>query len=114
MKKTFKVIIFSIIAIVFCYFVYFFCQIIKYRHAPDWQTYRKYMWVFKDTVKNDIDTTFNFSYVKERDIYNVIHYKRDYYITIWEFKDHYGFDVKKQVSTQILTSIISNLVQEKS
>lgn len=95
MNKTLKIIISGIITVVVCYFIYFFYGIIRYSHSSDWQTYKQYMWFFRDSVRNDIDTSFSYSYVKKRDVYNNIHYKGSYNIIIWEFKDLSVAELKK-------------------
>ena len=62
-------------------------------HSGDWEKPKDYMWIFKDSVKKDIDTTFYFSWVKKRDIYNHFIYKGHYFITLWDFKDLYPLDL---------------------
>jgi hypothetical protein len=58
-------------------------------HSADWKRSKDYLWIFKDSVKKDIDTNFNFSWIKKRDIYNHFIYKGHYLITLWDFKDLY-------------------------
>ncbi|MDP4184832.1 MAG: hypothetical protein Q8862_06670 [Bacteroidota bacterium] len=87
MNKTFKIIVSGVIAVVICYFICFFYGIIRYSHSSDWQTYKQYMWFFKDSVRSEIDTSFSYSYIKKRDVYNNFHFKGSYNIIIWEFKD---------------------------
>jgi hypothetical protein len=95
MNKTQKIIVYSAISLVICYFVYFLMGILIFSHSHDRKTYKQYMWLFKDSVKNDIDTNFSYSYFKKRDIYNNIHYKRINHIIIWEFKDLSSADLNK-------------------
>ncbi len=47
---------------------------------------KQYIWLFKDSVKKDINTDYSFSKVEDRDVYNNFHYK-GYNIVIWDFKD---------------------------
>lgn len=100
MSKTLKIIILGIIAIVISYFAYFFLGIIRYSHSSDWQTYKQYMWIFKDSVKSDIDTNLCYSYLKKRDVYNNFHYKSIYNIIVWEFKDLSICEFKKETINQ--------------
>lgn len=100
MNKTLKIIISGVIAIVISYFAYFFYGIIRYSHSSNWQTYKQYMWIFKDSVKSDIDTNFCYSYLKKRDVYNNFHYKGTYNIIIWEFKDLSIAELKKATINQ--------------
>jgi hypothetical protein len=58
------------------------------------------MWIFKDSVKSDIDTNFCYSYLKKRDVYNNFHYKGTYNIIIWEFKDLSIAELKKATINQ--------------
>lgn len=98
MNKTLKIIIASIIII--SYLSYFFYGIIRYSHSSDWQTYKQYMWIFKDSAKADINTNFCYSYVKERDVYNNFDYKDIYNVMVWEFKDLGNADLKKSTINQ--------------
>jgi hypothetical protein len=86
MYRKLKILAFGLIAIVICYVIYFFYEIIRYSHSSDWQTYKQYVWLIKDSLKNEVDTNFSYSYVKRRDVYNMIHLK-GYNIIIWEFRD---------------------------
>jgi hypothetical protein len=96
MNKTVKTIVYTLVLIVISYFIWFFYGIIRYSHSSDWETYKEYMWIFKDSVKKDIDTDFNYSYVRKRDVYNNIHYKgSSYNIIVWEFKDLSNVDLKE-------------------
>lgn len=85
MSKVFKVIAGILIAMFLGYCVYFF-TVLTYSHSVDWEMNKQYLWLFKDSVKKDINTDYSFSKVEDRDVYNNFHYK-DYNITIWDFKD---------------------------
>lgn len=100
MNKTLKIILSATVAIMSSYFAYFFYGIIRYSHSSDWQTYKQYMWIFKDFAKKDINTNFCYSYVKERDVYNNFDYKEIYNIVVWEFKDLGSAELKKSIINQ--------------
>ena len=95
MNNTLKIIMAGIIIIVISYLSYFFYGIIRYSHSSDWQTYKQYTWVFRDSVKTNIDTNFCYSYVKKRDVYNNFAYKDTYNVMVWEFKDLDNAELKK-------------------
>lgn len=63
-------------------------------HHHDREMGKNYMWIFKDSIKADIDTFVRSSWVKERDIKNSFVYKGNYPITVWDFKDLYSADLK--------------------
>ncbi|MEY3499766.1 MAG: hypothetical protein RL308_1435 [Bacteroidota bacterium] len=72
-----------------------------YGHSTDWELHRDYMWIFKDSIKNDIDTI-GFSYVGKDNILNNFHYKSDIYnydfgynIIVWEFKNLKKINLKE-------------------
>ncbi|MEO6176383.1 MAG: hypothetical protein ABIP27_14625 [Flavobacterium circumlabens] len=100
MNKTLKITIAGIIIIVISYLSYFFYGIIRYSHSSDWQTYKQYMWIFKDSAKTNINPNFCYSYVKERDVYNNFDYKDNYNIIVWEFKDLANAELKKSTINQ--------------
>ncbi|MWB95193.1 hypothetical protein GON26_12550 [Flavobacterium sp. GA093] len=100
MNKTLKIIIATIILVVISYLSYFFYVTIRYSHSSDKQTYKEYMWVFKDSVKTNLNTNFCYSYVKKRDVYNNFHYKDIYNIIVWEFKDLANVELKKATINQ--------------
>jgi hypothetical protein len=83
-----------IIAGLACYVIYFVYVTVRYGHSHDWNTCKQYLWIFKDSVKNDIDPPSRYSicagWTKKRDVYNFLHYyNKDemYIVAIWEFKD---------------------------
>lgn len=87
MDKTIKIVIKIVLGIVIGYLIYFFYGVIKYSHSADWHIYKQYMWIFKDSIRKDIDTNFCFSYVQKHDVYNYFSYKGNTRIVVWEFKD---------------------------
>jgi hypothetical protein len=94
MNRKLRIIIIGAVTIIFCYFAYFLYGIVRYSHIPSRQTYKQYMWIFKDSIKIDIDSTFCYSYVRKRDIYNNFHYRGIYNFIIWEFKDQITTELK--------------------
>jgi hypothetical protein len=87
MNRIFKIFLFAAIPLLIGYFIHVLYTIQKYGHSMDWETYKQYMWIFKDSIRKDIDTSFSFSNVQKNDVYNNFHYKRDYNIVLWEFKE---------------------------
>jgi hypothetical protein len=94
MKNPLKLIIRIIASIIILYFGYAVYKIVRYSHSSDWETYKQYTWLLKDSVRRDIDTVFSFSHVKKTDVLNTIHYKGSK-ITIWDFKDLVAMDLDK-------------------
>lgn len=100
MNKTLKIIITGITIILIGYLSYFFYGVIRYSHSIDWQTYKQYMWIFKDSIKTDINPNFCYSYVKKRDVYNNFDYKDTHNIIVWEFKDMFNATLEKSTINQ--------------
>lgn len=94
MNKTFKILFFTVLSILIGYFILLFYPILKYSHSADWVTYKQYLWIFKDSVKNEIDKNFSYSFVQKKDIYNNFNYKRDFNIVLWEFKEQYKIELE--------------------
>ena len=80
-----------IIVLLVSLFIYHLCN---NAHRSSWNMSKNYMWIFKDSVKKDIDTTISFSWIKEQDICSHFIYKRGFIITLWDFKDLYPLDLK--------------------
>jgi hypothetical protein len=74
--------------------LYFVIHIYENIPQNDLKLANSYMWVFKDSVKADMDTLFRFSEVNKRYIKNDFVYKEHYPIEIWDFKDLYSLDLK--------------------
>lgn len=87
MKKTTKLIISGVIAIIILYLGNVFYNFVAYRHHFDDGNCKRYFWIFKDSVKSDIDTFLYAGYVKRRDVLYHYLYKKKYHIAVWEFKD---------------------------
>lgn len=102
MNKTIKIIVSGLIAIPVCYFVIFIFEFLVYSHSIDWERCKQYTWIFRDSIKTDIDPNICGSYVKRRDIYNSYLYKRTYSIIVWEFKD---LDLAKLNKTAVYENV---------
>lgn len=86
MKKI-KVLLPILASLIVGYYSWSIFIIVKNRHHVDMSDYRPYMWIFKDSVKNDVDTNMFVSYTRERDLYYDYVIKSGYFVSIWEFKD---------------------------
>jgi hypothetical protein len=100
MNKAFKTLIWIGIILLIAYFIYFLYVFFITSHMPSWQQCKQYMWVFKDSIKKDIDTSYCFSYVKKRDVYNNYHYRGTYNIIVWEFKDQINTELNEVLFLQ--------------
>ncbi len=87
MNKSIKTIAIGAIIFVGLYFSYFVFNAVRYGYIPNRRTYKDYLWIFKDSIIPDLDTNFCYSYIRKEDVYNNFHYKEDYNIIVWEFKD---------------------------
>lgn len=52
-----------------------------------WKKSKNYMWIFKDSIKNKINTDFSFSWYRKSDVCSYFIYNGHYPITVWDFKD---------------------------
>lgn len=96
MKRTIKIVLIIIGSLLVCYATYFIFDAVAYAYTLDWtNTPQKYLWFFRDSAKNKIDTNFRFSYIQKHDIYNHYIYDSKFYITIWEFKDLKNINLEK-------------------
>lgn len=100
MKKLFKIIISGIIAIVIVYFARFIFFVSIYHYDDDLKFNKEYFWLFKDSIKTEIDTVFFGSSTRKKDaiyyyIYNKYSERFFYNIIIWEFKDLNPIEFKK-------------------
>jgi hypothetical protein len=86
-NKILKIIGILLITFMVCYFIYFIYVFFITGHMPSRQAYKQYMWIFKDSIKKDLDSNYHFSWVKKRDIYNNFNYRGKFNIMVWEFKD---------------------------
>lgn len=90
--KTFLIIIASLIG---CFLGYNIFIAVKYNHSTNMFDYEPYMWIFNDSVKNDIDTTKFAASIKERDLLYQYILHSGYRVGIWEFKDLNRVDLEE-------------------
>lgn len=102
MNRKIKIILFSVVFIIIAYVINITYTIVKYKHSGDWETHMNYYWIFKDSVKSEINSDFSYSYVKESDVYNDYHYK-NYSIILWEFEDLGIDEVNEAIFNEGLT-----------
>lgn len=82
-----KIVLIFIICLVGCYYTYNFFTMIKYSHGIEMDDYEPYMWIFQDSVRKDVDTSFFAGHIRERDILYQYRFKNKYLVSIWELKD---------------------------
>jgi hypothetical protein len=68
---------------------------IKYSHGIEMDDYEPYMWVFQDSVRKDVDTSFFVGEIRERDILYQYRFKNQYLVSIWELKDLSNIQIDK-------------------
>ncbi|MBP6531901.1 MAG: hypothetical protein KA285_01390 [Bacteroidia bacterium] len=84
-----------IFGIIIFYLVYFFGGILIFSHSLNHEAWKNYTWIFKDSIRMDIENPLNYSDVKSKDIRSVFHYNDyEYYIIVWEFKNLSNLDLK--------------------
>ncbi|HVW99108.1 MAG TPA: hypothetical protein VHA52_01495 [Candidatus Babeliaceae bacterium] len=87
MRKTLKIVSIGVGIVIAGYASYFIFAAVKYSHSLDWDMMpKRYLYFFKDSVLNSLDTNYNYSYIQKGDTYNHYIYRDKYYITIWEFR----------------------------
>lgn len=77
-----------LVAIIFCYYLFNFFSTF---HRTDWELDEKYLWLFKDSVQDQINRDYSFSLIGENDIISIFHCKSKT-ITAWEFKNKKRFE----------------------
>jgi len=93
MNKILKTIIITGLSLCAMYFAYSMFTFAYYGHSIELKDYKRYLWMFKDSVRNDVDTFIFSGQVKERDIYYHYNFRKDYFFSIWEFKDLGSIDL---------------------
>jgi len=86
MKKKNKLLLFGILAIILSYFIYSAFVAFSNKYKLNFDAYKDYMYFFKDSVKEEIDTNFCYSYIGKQDIYNSFNINNNFLVSIWEFK----------------------------
>jgi len=94
MNKKIKLILSGIFALVLAYYGYKITIALIYKHSVEFHNYKKYLWLFNNSIKSEIDTIFCVSHTREDDIYYKYNYK-DFFISIWEIKDLDFVELKK-------------------
>jgi len=95
MKKPVKIIIAVIVSFIIVYFGRIEYRFIRYSHSSEFNNYKRYLWLFNDSVKCNIDTFICVGDIGDRDILYRYLYKKKTFIRIWEFKDISESDLKK-------------------
>jgi len=70
-----------------CFWGYQIFIAAKYNHRTNMRDYEPYMWIFNDSVKNDVDTNRFAASIKEKDLLYQYILNSGYRVGIWEFKD---------------------------
>lgn len=85
--KYFKTLLIVIVSLIGCFIGYNIFITVKYNHSTNMRDYKTSVWIFNDSIKNDIDTNRFAASVLERDqLYQYI-LNSGYRVGIWEFKD---------------------------
>lgn len=87
MKKKIKIILLIGLSLFVVYFVYTVLFFALNSHTVELHNYKRYLWLFKDSVKSDVDTLFFCGQIRDQDIYYEYTLKKDLFVSIWEFKD---------------------------
>ena len=93
--KYLKTLLIIIASFASCFLGYNIFIAAKYNHSTNLVDYEPYMWIFNDSVKNDIDTTRFASSIKERDLLYQYLFYSGYRVGIWEFKDLNRVELKE-------------------
>ncbi|MCG3164833.1 MAG: hypothetical protein POELPBGB_00592 [Bacteroidia bacterium] len=72
---------------VICICVYLIFFTTRFTHTVNIGDYKRCFGIFKDSIKNDIDTLRAIGLVTTKDYLYKYVYNKEYYISIWEFKD---------------------------
>ncbi|HNW70403.1 MAG TPA: hypothetical protein PKI01_08375, partial [Bacteroidales bacterium] len=91
MKKKIRVLIIGILLLTVSAGYYFFTNF----HYGEFNKYQRFIWLFKDSVQEDIDKIVCTGLIGKNDIEYTFIYKKNYFITIWEFRDLLKLDIKK-------------------
>lgn len=93
--KIVRILVVAIASLMGCFLGYNIFIVVKYNHSTNMVDYEPYMWIFNDSVKNDIDTNRFVSSIKERDLLYQYILHCGYRVGIWEFKDLNRVDLKE-------------------
>lgn len=93
MKRYIRIALICGVFSILLYLIFAIYEAVYYSHTVEWKEYRNYMGLFKDSVKNNIDTNLSYSCKTKQDIYNHFIYKGSYFIVVWELKDLKNIDL---------------------
>lgn len=85
--KEIKILLIVIISLIGGYLLYSVFIIVKNRHHVEMHNYKPYLWIFNDSVRNDVDTNIFVGSIRERDVLYQYILKKKYHVSVWEFKD---------------------------
>lgn len=87
MNLKLKYILSGVAAIIISSFIYSFYSFYRYKYTIEFDHGKRYLWLFNDSTKSEIDTLLSYGFVKENNKLFSYQYKKDYHIYIWEFND---------------------------
>lgn len=87
MNRIFKIIGLATITALACYLAYFAYITKKYSYHINLRNYESYLWIFKDSAKQQINKDLFGSCTRSGDILSHYIYKDDFHINIWQFKE---------------------------
>lgn len=94
LKKTKKLILSGIIAVIVVYFGYTCGIALIYMHHTKFNNYRQYLWLFNKSVQKDVDTFLCDGNERRSDDFYI--YKlNNIHVIIWEFKNLNIFDLSQ-------------------
>lgn len=96
MPKIFKVLLFFVLLpALSLYILYAIYNYHRYAYSFGDSDFKEYLWLFKDSFINEIDTVGYSESLRQSDVIFYYHYKKEYVINIWEFKDLGGINLRK-------------------
>jgi len=94
MNHLSKIIASGIIAIIICFFGYFIYGFLTKGHSVNRKAPNQYLWIFKDTIQEEVRNNFPYSYVTKTDTYNCFQYN-NFIIVVWEFRNVPFIDLER-------------------
>jgi len=112
MKKI-KILLLVVASLVGCYVGYNIFIVVKYNHHTNMVDYESCMWIFNDSIKDDVDKTRFVASIKERDLLYQYRLKSGYRVGIWEFKDLNGIALDEiQINNNVDLSHVNIIPSE--
>ncbi|MEI8202172.1 MAG: hypothetical protein WCH34_04120 [Bacteroidota bacterium] len=96
LKKIFKIILRGVITIIVLFIGYSIFITVFYSYHTDMKNYNRYIWIFNDSTKANVDTFDFVGHVKKNNILYTYKLKNTY-ILVWEFIDLSSIDLNKVV-----------------